>query len=169
MGFTSLCLRTCRACGVVKLGEEEPEQPACAPMHMPISGRSCDLRLERFECTDRVKGQDTDTQVSSEALRLTGVCLRTCRTWWSLETRTCRLARSRPTRWCSPLRRCALRRWRRRARWRPRPRPRTFPPPAGGPSPRRPWCPRAGRCSHALGNKMFPMLTRSQRRSSRGR
>ena len=40
---------------------------------------------------------------------------------------------------------------------------------AGGPSPRRPWCPRAGRCSHALGNKMFPMLTRSQRRSSRGR
>ena len=37
------------------------------------------------------------------------------------------------------------------------------------PSPQRPWCPRAGRCSHALGNRMFPMLARSQRRSSRGR
>ena len=44
----------------MKLGEEVPERPAGAPMHMPISGLSCNQHLKLFECFDSLKRQDAE-------------------------------------------------------------------------------------------------------------
>ena len=53
---------------VVMLGKEDPEQPACAPMHKPNTGFFCNQHPKKLERTDWWKGQDTEAPFGAHTL-----------------------------------------------------------------------------------------------------